>query len=222
MRIEALRRLYDRSAGSLPVLGSPQHVVEQIRRETDSTEEAAERITQHYTVLSSATGFVLGLPGYITMPITVPSNIAGVLLLQFHMCAAMAVLGGKDPQTDAVRERAIDCVLDGRDTEPEQLEADTSRREPDDMDDDDAFSLEELNDETEGLLARLTTKLGERGIRFLGEQTVRWLGRTAANHAGKGARGLPLLGGVIGGLTDGYSTREIGQRARRAFLPVSV
>lgn len=202
MRVQMLRKIYDQAAGGLPLLGTPEEVAAHFRRETDAHGEAADHLIQRYVMLCGTTGFVLGLPGYVTMPVTVPTNVAGVLLLQFHLCAALAVLGGKDPQEASVRERSVGCVLGSHEEDGSRLGASDE-------------------DETQGLLSRLGTKLGERGVRLLGEQATRWIGR-AASQAGRGARSLPLLGGAVGGVADGYSTREVGRRAQRAFLSAPV
>lgn len=88
------------------------------------------------------------------MPVTIPSNIAGVLLLQLHMCATIAALGGHDLEDDEVRRQALRCVL-------------TDGAEEDD------------EDGTAYLLNRIGAKLGERGIRFVSERAIRWVGRTS-------------------------------------------
>ena len=205
MKIQLLRGLYDQAVEGLPVLGTPADMANQFRAETASSETAADQLTQRYMMLCGATGFVCGLPGYTSMPLTIPANVAGVLLLQFHLGATLAILAGRDPHDRAVRERVIDCVIDSH----EEKEADTGVRE------EEHESVEE--DEVRGLLSRFGSKLGERGLRYIGEQAT-WLIRRAARHTGRGARSLPLLGGAVAGISDGYATREASRRVRRAFL----
>lgn len=203
MKLQLLRGLYDRAVQGLPVLGTPTEAARAFQTETSSLATAADRLTQRYVLLCGATGFACGLPGYLSMPLTIPANLAGVLLLQFHLGATLAVLAGRDPHDAAVRERVIGCIMDGRDAGPEA----TAAREHD---------REVADEEALGLLDRLGTKLGERGVRFIGEQAVQWAGR-AARRSRRGTRSLPLLGGAVAGLADGYATREASRRVRRTF-----
>lgn len=187
MRRSILRQLYDEALAGLPVLGTPHAAVRSARAESEGA--AADVLVRRYALLGGTTGFLCGLPGYLTMPVTIPSNLAGIALLQLHLTAALAVLAGREPRDEAVRARCIACVLGT------------------DCDDASPASGE---DEREGLMQRLAEKLGERGLRFASEQVVRLVSN--------GTRSLPLLGGAVGGVSDARSTWAVGQRARRAFL----
>ena len=198
MRQSLLHRLYDEALNGLPVLGPPEAAAGHDRRGASSA-EAAEALVQRYALLSGATGFACGLPGYLTMPVTIPSNLAGVTLLQLHLCATLAVLAGRDPHADDVRQRCIACVLDA--PSPSEASSEASSEEQ--------ASRPEQDEERAGLLRRLAGKVGERGVRFAMEQAVGVLT--------KSARSLPLVGGAVSGLADVRSTRAVGQRARQAF-----
>ncbi len=127
--------------------------------------------------------------GYVTMPVVIPANVAGVALLQLHMSAAIAVLDGRDPRDASVREQCIDCVSG-------DAEVGSDR------------------DGTQGFIGRLTAKVGGRGVQFVSERLARQIGRTA----GRSVRSLPLVGGVVSGFLDVRSTREVGRKAQRVFL----
>jgi hypothetical protein len=148
------------------------------------------------------------------MPLTIPSNVAGVLLIQFHLCATLAALGGRDPRAAEVRDEVIRCVMDDDGESDDRSRAERRRASSDTTPSEDS---EQSDREVSGLLGRVATKLGERGVRFIGEQAT-WWAYKAAHHARRGGRGLPLLGGAIGAVTDGVATQSIGRRARRAFL----
>lgn len=198
MRQSLLHRLYDEALNGLPVLGPPEAAAGHDRRGASSA-EAAEALVQRYALLSGATGFACGLPGYLTMPVTIPSNLAGVTLLQLHLCAALAVLAGRDPHADDVRRQCIACVLDA--PSPSEASSEASSGEA---------SRPEQDEEREGLLRRLAGKVGERGVRFAAEQV--------AGALTKSARSLPLVGGAVSGMADARSTQAVGRRARQAFL----
>jgi hypothetical protein len=211
MHLQLLRTLYNHAANGLPVLGVPAEEAQRLRQKMDS-DRAADHLVHRAMLFSSATGFVCGLPGYITMPVTIPSNVAGVILIQFYMCATIAALAGRDPHDATVRERAIQCVLNDNTADQEA---------PAPSDDKTTSSAgregEAPENEVTGLIGRITTKLGERGMRFIGEQATQWAYR-AARQANHGSRSLPLFGGAIGAVTDGMETQSVGKRARRTFL----
>lgn len=215
MHLQMLRTLYDRAVDGLPVLGTPAEEAQRLKQKMD-LDEAADHLIYRAVLFSGATGFVCGLPGYLSMPLTIPSNVAGVLLVQFHMCAAIAALEGRAPRAASTRERAIQCVLDSDAAGHQQ--ADTPNSETaDGVEHGGEAHGSPHEDEVTGLLGRVTTKLGERGLRFVGEQAIQWAYR-AARRGNRGSRGIPLLGGAIGAITDGVETQSVGHRARRAFL----
>lgn len=217
MNSQLLRPLYDRAARGLPLLGAP--TIEESPARSDQakhegsgqkhnseeigTDETVDRLINRYVAMSSATGFAFGLPGYAAMPVTIPGNVATLLLIQFHLCATIAAMSGRDPQAETVRENAIQCVLDSRELE--------------------IFSNDDASDpEASGLADRIASKLSERGVRLLGELATGWLQnavrRTARSSGILRPRNLPLLGGAFGAINDGSSTRAVGLRAQRAFL----
>lgn len=189
MNHSVLTRLYERGIQGLPLLGQPSALAERMNRE--SRDDTVESTVGLYTLLCGSTGFLCGLPGYASMPLTVPANVGGVLLLQLHMTATLAEIYDHDVTEETTRDTCIRCVLEHRDvsTIPEGLEA---------------FSR------------RLGVKMVERGVRFVSEQATWILGNQ------RRARSLPLVGGVAGGVSDGYATRQIANAAQRAFnLPVN-
>lgn len=200
MRSHFLRLFYNRSVDGLPVLGTPAETAGRFLSGPGTLTERAEEMSKTHTMLCASTGFVCGLPGFLMLPITLPTNLAGVALIQLHLVAATAFMGGHDPHDPAVRERAIGCLL-GRGTE-----------EP-----------TEENEAVE-VIDRSAVKLAERGIRFLAESTVglaarasRW-GVTKVVTRQFPRRSLPLVGGVLGGASDAYSTGKVAEAARQAFL----
>ncbi|MEM1044182.1 MAG: hypothetical protein AAGI91_16355 [Bacteroidota bacterium] len=203
MRSHILRLLYNRAVGGLPVLGTPAETAARFLSGPGTLTERAEEMGKTHTMLCASTGFVCGLPGFLMLPVTLPTNLAGVALVQLHLAAATAFMGGHDPHDKAVRERAIGCLL-GRGTEEATEE-----------------------DEAVEVIDRSAVKLAERGIRFLAESTVglavragRW-GVTNVVTRQFPRRSLPLVGGVLGGASDAYSTNKVAEAARDAFIDAS-
>lgn len=152
VRASLANRLYHQALREVPGLGTPAASAQAFLDAASSPRAAADRVRRRYVVYCTMLGFTCGLPGYASAPVTVPTNIAGVFMLQLHMCAVVAVLGGRDPEEDEIREQSVQCVL----------EPSTDESEPTGW---------------TGLARRVGIKLGERGIRFASEQAVRWVGR---------------------------------------------
>lgn len=145
-------QLYNQVLREVPGLDTPAASARVFVDATSSPREAADHVRRRYTVYCATLGFACGLPGYASSPVTVPTNVAGVFLLQLHMCAVIAVIGGNDPEDDDVREQSVQCVLD-------------------------LSTVESDSTGWTGLARRVGIKLGERGVRYAGEQAVRWVGR---------------------------------------------
>src|SRR5690606_8313379 len=106
-----LKPLYNRALDGLPLLGTPAETAGRFLSGPGTLHERAEEMAGTYTLLCASTGFVCGLGGFLTLPITLPANLVGVATLQLHLCAATAFMGGHDPYDAAVRIRAIACLV---------------------------------------------------------------------------------------------------------------
>ena len=148
LRAALLKPLYAQALREWPLLGTPVAVAARYDRSGLSQTEAADELITYYTSLGGGAGFIFGAPGLVLAPVTLPVNIASVALLQLHMCAALATLGGFDAHSQAARELSIRCLLGEGNATVEQ-------------------------DEAKGVLWRVAAKAAERGVRTLGEQVVR-------------------------------------------------
>lgn len=148
MQLPTLEKLYDEALTGIPLLGTPQQAA--ARFQNTSPRGKARQLITLYTSLSSASGFMLGLPGFYLMPLTVPTDIAASTILQLHLCAAIAVAAGEDPADPVTRTRCLRCFSEhaGR---------------PND-------------DERQELVERTGVKLTERGIRLIAQRSLRVAG----------------------------------------------
>ena len=195
MRARLLRTLYDRSIDGLPVLGTPEDVARRFSSGPGSLRVYADRLVAFYTTVSGATGFVMGLPGLLLAPITIPGDIAGTAMIQLHMAAALAHMGGRDIRDDAVRDECVDCLLE-------------------------KINKRGKNSEEEEVAGRFGVQLAQRGLRIVTEQATKWGMRAARSFAFRrlGLRGVPIVGGLMGGGSDAYLTSYVGRCAKAAFL----
>lgn len=174
------------------------------RRHLDKTADVdrsvRENIEQHIRI-AGAQGFVTNLGGVVTMPVSVPANIAGVAVLHLRMSAAIAHLRGYDLADPRVRTAAlmtllgkdgIDSARRGRDIPGTPFDVATGVAEPD------PAVLERVG-------SAVTTQL---------------VARIGGKHASLSiARRVPVLGGAVSAGVDAFSTYAIGRYADREFPP---
>ena len=188
-----LNQLYPKAIEGIPVLGTPEkHAASHKKRGT--TREQANLMVAPHIALAGMTGFVTGLGGWITAPVTVPADLAGVALLQLHMAASCAVFTGKDLNDPDTKKQVVECLLMRDEGDP--------------------------NTEKEETINRVTVKIAERGIRSIAKASILW-GASAAGRriGGRIARGVPFLGGAIGAVSDSYNTRVVARHTLDTFFP---
>ena len=59
--------------------------------ERDDIDKTIKRLIRESIEAASVNGFVTSLGGFITMPITIPANIAGAIIINARLTAAIAV-----------------------------------------------------------------------------------------------------------------------------------
>jgi len=163
-------------------------------------EAAVQRLIATHVRLAAATGFVTGLGGIATLPVTVPAAMAGLYIIATRMTAGVAHLRGYDIETDEVRSGILVALLGSagaavlRNTGiqiGQQSTAAALQRLP-------GRVLTELN---KRVGYRLVSKAGEKGVVNL-------------------TKLVPLVGGPIGAAVDGMSCKTIAGYAMRTFPPV--
>ena len=163
-------------------------------------EDAIRRLVATHVRLAAASGFVTGLGGIATLPVTVPAAMAGLYIIATRMAAGIAHLRGYDVETDEVRSAILVALLGSagaavlRNTGVEIGQRST------------AATLQRLPG---GTLAELNRRVGYRLVARAGEKGVVNLTKL-----------VPLVGGPIGAAVDGVSCKTIAGYAMRTFAPV--
>lgn len=193
-----LGRLYPTVLNGLPGLGTPMELAAEVRQAGGSLEDQADRLVRRHIALSASAGFVSGLGGWLTLPVVLPANLAGVAALQLHMAASVAALAGHDPRQGGIRERVFGCLIGASPADP-------------------------ARDAEQETIDRFGLKLAERGLNFVVSNTVgaaKWGAKKVVSGQLKRRllRGIPLVGGFIGAASDGYVTSKVAQAARDEFI----
>jgi hypothetical protein len=135
----------------------------------------------------------------MTLPIAIPANITSVLYVQIRMIAAIAKLGGYDLKDDKVKTMIYACLVanSAKDVLKDIGIAVGNKLAMNAVKSISGKTIAEIN---KRVGFKLLTKMGEKGVVNLG-------------------RAVPLLGGVIGGSFDAYTTNLVGNVARDTFTP---
>jgi hypothetical protein len=164
-----------------------------------SDEARVDALVRRETRKNFTTGFVTGLGGVVTFPVTIPAALGASWLLQARMAGAIARIYGHDLSEPRVRTKVL-----------LSLAGDVAR--------------DAMND----LGLKLGNKLTQRAVdqipgRLLVEVNKRIGARLLANVGGrillKVPRAVPILGGVVGGSLDAVVCRMTGRTAKTLFRP---
>ena len=166
---------------------------------------AGDDLVRRASATNFGSGFLAGLGGIMTLPVTIPVQLAATTFTSLRLAFAIAILAGKSPLEPQTAARAIQVALGAI-----------------------------TNDEDAASVKTASEREGVRHAAFRGAGTaaqaasyrlMRVFGtKLAQRGAQRGAsmavtRAVPIIGGVIGGTVDGVLTRMVGARAMEAFFP---
>jgi hypothetical protein len=186
--------------GLFGVFPSAEKVAADHLKGTENVEDAINSIIAWSTAYSAGSGFVTGLGGIATLPITLPVGMVASYAVGANAAAAIAYLRGYDLQSEQVKTFILMSLLGDAAIEVlEQAGIKIGTK-----------VLQNLIKQIPGkVLMEINKKVGFKLITKAGE---------------KGAVNLmkcvPLIGGVIGGTFDGMFTNACGHAAKAVFPEV--
>jgi uncharacterized protein (DUF697 family) len=198
--VQGLEWLYGRAVNGVPALDSAGDLAARYQRRFPATDDAVDALIKWQMAKAGTAGFVGNLGGIVTLPVSLPANLASVTYIQLRMIAAIARMRGHDIESDAVRTIALACLCGSR-----------------------------VSDLVKDFGIRLGTQVAHELVTRLSGDSLRQLNTTIACRifAVTGATApinlsklAPVVGGVIAGGFDAALTRSYGKTAKRLFLPV--
>ena len=198
---KALDFVYDQALEGLPKIGvkSAEELAEEYRRRSGSQSSQVDSLINWQCAKTGATGFLTGLGGAITLPVTIPADLSAVMFVHLRMVASIAHMGGHNIYDDKVRTMAFLCLC-----------GDSAREILRQVGEDVAMRVgKNIIDKIPGEVIKKINKLV--GYRFL----------TKAGEKGtiNLMKLLPLLGGLASGTINAASTKTIGRTAKKVFIP---
>lgn len=199
----AVRQLVHRAIDGFARFPGARQVAQEALSRTGDVEAAVDQVIERHVRLSGAQGFVTGLGGLVATPIALPANLTGLGLLQVRMVAAIAHLHGYDLAVPGVRLACLVAVIGEDDVE--RLVAD--RKLP--------GRPRELANQTSVAADLVDTVCAHVGANLVSRVGGKRLALTVT-------RRVPLLGGGVGALVDGFATHQVGRYAQRELRPRTV
>jgi hypothetical protein len=165
-----------------------------------TADQAVGALVRNHCAMAGAQGFVTNVGGLVTLPVTLPANVGASYLVQTHLAASIAAVHGHDLGTEQMRSAVLLCLLGNAGTEVlkragmtvgTKLSTTLIQRIP-------VTLIREINKRAGfALVAKFGTKRAALTL----------------------AKGVPVVGGVIGGSFDVVATRAVGAYADRIFRP---
>lgn len=197
---EVMEWAYDKAVGGIG-FGSASEMAEDYLKESGTLEEKVNSLIRWQNTKAGTAGFAAGLGGLITMPVSLPANIASTLYVQIRMIAAIAHMAGLDIKHDKVKTMIYVCLLgNGINEALKDTGVVIGSKFAEN------FIKKKISKD---LLIAINKKVGFRLVTKAGEKGVINLTKM-----------VPVLGGAISGTFDAVTTNLIGNRARDLFLSI--
>lgn len=162
------------------------------------TERAIRRLIRESIEAAGVAGFTTGLGGFVTMPVTIPANMAGALVINARLAAAIAHLRGYDPTDPHVRT-VVTMVAVGSNAQQIARAVGIGIGEK--------AAMHAIRRIPIAVIRQINKKAGFYLLAKYGSQ------RSMLTLA----KGVPLVGGVVGGSVDATMTGLVGRTANRMF-----
>lgn len=199
---KAARQAFDKAVDGVgPLRGAAEEANRQLRKCDGNVQRAIQAIIGDHVKYAAIEGFATNLGGFVSMAVLVPTNIAGLAMLHCRMVAGIAHLRGYDLSDARVRNAVFACVV-GKNAVRQLVKNKQIPATPSEI----AVGAP-LDEESANTIAAAVT--AELIARAAGKSTFTFLGKR-----------IPVLGGAVGGATDAWATRRIGQYAAKELRQV--
>lgn len=187
--------IVDSATDGVPTMKSAKALAEEYLSDNgyDSNDSRAESLINWESSKNFTTGFITGLGGYLTLPISIPSALGASWFIQARMAGAIAMIYGHDIVNDRVRSFVLMSLLGDACKEVLKevgLKLTTKVTEKILM----SIPGRLLIEINKQVGFRLLTKAGEKGVINL-------------------IRGIPIAGGAVSGGVDAITCKGVGNTA---------
>ena len=196
--MKALDWGYENAVNGIPGFDSAYEMAKNYKVKGDDPKKNVNSLIRWQNTKAGASGFLTGLGGIITMPVTIPVNLASVIYVQIRMIAAIAHIGGYDLKDDKVKTLVYVCMAgNGAKDILKDVGIIIGKK----------MTTQAIKNISGKTITIINQKIGFRLLTKFGEKGAINLGKT-----------IPFIGGLIGGTFDTITTNTIGNIARNTFI----
>jgi hypothetical protein len=188
--------------GRGPLSSAAELAEEALAKSDGDAERAIGRLARGATFAGGVGGFLTGIGGFVTMPVSLPVNVAEFYIQAVRMVGGIATLRGYDVDEPRVRT-AVLLTLVGSDSDEVLRKAGMTSMSGRAT----SYALKGL---PPGALMIVNKAVGFRLMRGVSEKLLSRLGR-----------GIPVAGGLVGGGIDGFMMKKIADQAMKEFPPLA-
>jgi EcsC protein family len=192
-----VRQAFDRAVDGIgPLHGAAESADARLAECDGDVGRAIDKLIDSHVRLATASGFLTNLGGLATMAVTIPASISGLALLQCHLVGGIAHLRGYDLSDPRVRNAVLACIL-GDDAVKDLIKQHRLPGPP--------MVIATAPQHDPQLAQRIAAEVATELIAGVaGKRTIAVVGRR-----------VPVVGGGVGAVTDGYGTYRVGRYAAR-------
>mgnify|MGYP005876593997 FL=1 len=196
--LKSLDWAYDKAIIGVPGLDSAQDIANDFSQKEGTLIEKVNSLIKWQNAKAGTSGFITGLGGLLTLPVTLPVNITSVMYVQIRMVAAIAVMGGYDVKDDRIRTLVYSCIAANTVTEvAKDFGLSLSNK----------LLIKAIKKIPIQVIRRINQAIGFKLLTKFGQKGVINLGKT-----------IPFIGGIINAAFDVVTTNTIGNIARDTFI----
>ena len=194
-----LNACYEKALNGISKISPPiEDLAEDYLKKEPDRAKATKNMLKNQIAKCTTSGFLTGLGGVITLPVSIPANIGSVLYVQMRMIACTAYLAGYDLKSDQVQTFVYACLV--------------------------GVSVNEVIKQTG---VKVGIKVATKGIEKIPRQVITKINqkigfRFITKFGQKGSLNLvkvvPVVGGAINGGLDYAETKLIADRAYKMFF----
>ena len=194
--------LFDTGLDGRGPIRSAEQVAAKARRGKGTTDDAIAAVARGATAGAAVGGFVTGVGGFVTMPVALPANLLEFYVQATRMVGAIASLRGYDLTDERIRTAVMLTLVGSRSEEVLRKAGMTSATG--------RFATVATRGLPPAALMVVNKAIGFNLMRGVGLKALGGLGR-----------GVPVVGGLLGGGIDAWMMKRIADHAMTEFPPVT-
>lgn len=200
MALSVVKTITDGAINGFANLSGSKKLAEEYinNKKYKTKEEMVDSLVQWESSKSFGLGFITGVGGAITLPISIPASMAATWMVQARLCAAIAHIYGHDIEDDKVKTAVMLTILGDTGKEILKEIGVNATKE---------ITMQLIKNVTPKIIKEINTNIG-----------FRIMSKAAQRSFMSGlVRFVPIVGGTVAGSVDAIACNAVGSLAKKHF-----